>query len=378
MNNGTYYVQQYPLQQPEEPPPEGQEQENPAPENQEGTEHNQNEGAQNIESIHIPDQENNKIVAIPDDHYTFVALIEIMFTDEWRRNCTGAIIHDYVVISAAHCFELKKVERNEATKLQPELTGSFVIIGSKNMFESGYEQYLPIERVLIHPDYRAIQADLALVYTFAGMMSDKPGNIIPLADGNAFTSVHTKISVLNWNQFIKNKVKKTTTTTTTESFSDSCSDSTEDEEGYYYKKMRHLRMTARILLSSEDESSTTKNEHKHSSLNMDEYIIFEGDECKSILAKVKRTIDEYKTICYIRKRPTKVQGHSGAISIHRNHLVAIAASEVTNSTHHVIIGNKISCYCNWIAENLPGGGNELNCCASCCESASDPKLDFFK
>lgn len=80
------------------------------------------------------------------------------------------------------------------------------------MFESGYEQYLPIERVLVHPDYRAIQADLALVYTFAGMMSDKPGNIIPLADGNAFTSVHTKITVLNWNQFIKNKVSMHITT----------------------------------------------------------------------------------------------------------------------------------------------------------------------
>ncbi|XP_013139581.1 PREDICTED: uncharacterized protein LOC106104176 [Papilio polytes] len=142
--------------------------------------------------------------------------------------------------------------------------------------------------------------------------------------------------------------------------------------------MKHLGMTAGILLSSDEESTTKQDEHKHSSLNMDDYIIFEGDVCKSILAKVKRSIDEFKTICYIRKRPTKVQGHSGAISIHRNHLVAVAASEVTNSTHHVIIGTKISCYCNWIAENLPGGGNELNCCRDCCDSSADSKLEFFK
>ena len=55
------------------------------------------------------------------------------------------------------------------------------------MFDGGYERYLPIERVIIHPNYRGWTADLALVYTFAGMMSDKSGKVIRLA--NERTSV---------------------------------------------------------------------------------------------------------------------------------------------------------------------------------------------
>ena len=65
------------------------------------------------------------------------------------------------------------------------------------MFDAGYEQYLPIERVIIHPNYRGWTADLALVYTFAGMMSDKPGKVIRLA--NERTSVpDSDVTVYSW------------------------------------------------------------------------------------------------------------------------------------------------------------------------------------
>ncbi|CAD0200318.1 unnamed protein product [Chrysodeixis includens] len=79
----------------------------------------------------------------------------------------------------------------------PELTASFVVIGTKNMFDSGYENYLPIERVITHPKYKGWTANLALVYTFAGMTSDKPGSIIPLNEAGT-TPVDSNVTVLSW------------------------------------------------------------------------------------------------------------------------------------------------------------------------------------
>lgn len=74
---------------------------------------------------------------------------------------------------------------------------SFVVIGSKIMFDTGYEQYLPIERVVTHPRFRGWTADLALVLTFAGMTSDKPGRIIRLLETPS-SAVDTNVTVLSW------------------------------------------------------------------------------------------------------------------------------------------------------------------------------------
>ncbi|VVC88511.1 unnamed protein product [Leptidea sinapis] len=68
------------------------------------------------------------------------------------------------------------------------------------MFDTDYEQYLPIERVITHPEFKDHCVDLALVFTFAGMTSDKPGNIVPLADVNVSTTVESEVTVLSWGQ----------------------------------------------------------------------------------------------------------------------------------------------------------------------------------
>ncbi|CAH0723850.1 unnamed protein product, partial [Brenthis ino] len=125
--------------------------------------------------------------------YSFLALIDVVFTEGSKKTCTGTIIHDNVVITAAHCFS----EDDE----KAELTASFVVIGSKKMFDTGYEQYLPIERVIIHPKYRGWTADLALVYTFAGMMSDKPGRVIRLAS-EATSTPDSDVTVFSWGRCI--------------------------------------------------------------------------------------------------------------------------------------------------------------------------------
>ncbi|XP_049871208.1 uncharacterized protein LOC126370413 [Pectinophora gossypiella] len=81
--------------------------------------------------------------------------------------------------------------------MQPELTMSFVVIGTKIMFDTGYEQYLPIERVVTHQRFKGWTADLALVYTFAGMISDKPGQILKIASASN-APVDSNVTVLSW------------------------------------------------------------------------------------------------------------------------------------------------------------------------------------
>nr|XP_049692884.1 uncharacterized protein LOC126053485 [Helicoverpa armigera] len=128
----------------------------------------------------------------PLDNHTFVALIDVVFSDGKKKTCTGTIIHDNVVITAAHCFV------GHSKDAEAELTASFVVIGTRKMYETGYENYLPIERVITHPKYRGWTADLALVFTFAGMTSDKPGNVMPLMGESALTPVDSNVTVLSW------------------------------------------------------------------------------------------------------------------------------------------------------------------------------------
>jgi hypothetical protein len=82
--------------------------------------------------------------------------------------------------------------------IQPELTLSFVVIGNKQMFEAGYEKYLPIEKIVTHPKYNQLSADLALVFTFAGMTADKPGRIIKLAGEKISNMMDTNVTVFSW------------------------------------------------------------------------------------------------------------------------------------------------------------------------------------
>ncbi|XP_050667240.1 uncharacterized protein LOC126966968 [Leptidea sinapis] len=138
--------------------------------------------------------ESHKVSNI-NDNYSFVALIDVVFNDESKKTCTATIIHNNVVITVARCFVHKR-----SKWIKPELTTSFVVIGTKIMFDTDYEQYLPIERVITHPEFKDHCVDLALVFTFAGMTSDKPGNIVPLADVNVSTTVESEVTVLSWGQ----------------------------------------------------------------------------------------------------------------------------------------------------------------------------------
>lgn len=68
------------------------------------------------------------------------------------------------------------------------------------MFETGYEQYLPIEKIVTHPKHIGWTADLALVFTFAGMTSYKPGTVISLAGESMSPHLDTNVTVYSWGE----------------------------------------------------------------------------------------------------------------------------------------------------------------------------------
>ncbi|CAK1579257.1 unnamed protein product [Parnassius mnemosyne] len=107
-----------------------------------------------------------------------------------------------------------------------------------------------------------------------------------------------------------------------------------------------------------------------STLYADDYTILEVQTCKQLIRKLKPSLyqiqNENETICYSKTKPFNINGQSGAPSIHRNHLVSVAAGEILSDKEHIIIGTKISCFCNWIIENLPSGGDHVICCKDCC------------
>ncbi|XP_045767193.1 uncharacterized protein LOC123868686 [Maniola jurtina] len=194
---------------------------------------------------------------LPEDHYSFVALIDIVFTNEAKKTCTGTIIHDNVVITAAHCFNF-----NEDEDIQPELTASFVVIGTKKMFDTGYEQYLPIERIIIHPQYKGWIANLALVRTFAGMMSDKPGQVVPLATETTSTPVDSDVLVFSWGKIhdVKNAftpVKKITISEN--SFEESCEEGEHKEETHNMNNSKRRKKIKRKRLRLENKKNVDHN-----------------------------------------------------------------------------------------------------------------------
>ncbi|CAB3235469.1 unnamed protein product [Arctia plantaginis] len=101
--------------------------------------------------------------------------------------------------------------RTHHRELIAELTGSFVVIGTKKKFESGNEQYLPIERVITHPNMKGWSCDLALVHTFASLTADKIGAVMPLAGEKTSTSIEPNVTILSWGRIVEAVEDETTT-----------------------------------------------------------------------------------------------------------------------------------------------------------------------
>ncbi|CAH0399115.1 unnamed protein product [Chilo suppressalis] len=424
--------------------------------------------------------------------HTFVALLDIVFQDGSKRTCSGAIIHDYVLVTAAHCFVH---ELDESVK--PEITASFVVIGTKKMFLSGYEQYLPIERILTHPKYDGWSADISLVYTFAGMTSDKPGKIVRLAGEKATNQGDYNVTVYSWRHPKEEENQEefpavTPTPPCPDSISREDGDNSATEAAYESKrprkkfrgtkapnwyargntaagmaaktikekippgilfkypvlqlknqaeKMQHplqwkaketSKKISRYLTSDEESrqedsiavilmtddapsnrpqranmsltttSPTGDNEERshtflartvkrlspsarrrqqtirgwrrllvtlYNVLYIEHYNLVSASSCKKILDNAlapRFVFNKGEVACYSSHEHILTDEDSGAPVVRHSKLVAITIGGAECDGDHVGVGLKISCYCSWIADNIPGGSS-LICCKNCCD-----------
>ncbi|KAJ8718935.1 hypothetical protein PYW07_016491 [Mythimna separata] len=190
----------------------------------------------------------------PLENHSFVALIDILFTDGSKRTCTGTIIHNHAVITAAHCFLTHGPGYADV-----EMSGSFIVLGTKKMFDTGYENYLPIERIITHPRYRGWTANLALVFTFAGMTTDKPGNSIPLIGEGSSTPVDSNVTILSWGRCLNDD--ESVTKWPSEKKKRKCSSSEENNESCEptYKQ----RKASRTGSEEPNRSNSEANQRHH-------------------------------------------------------------------------------------------------------------------
>ncbi|XP_045515518.1 uncharacterized protein LOC123708714 isoform X2 [Pieris brassicae] len=344
-----------------------------------------------------------KAVSNPDDKYSFVALLDIVLTDGVKRTCTGTIIHDTVVITAAHCFTQEPDD-----EIQVELTACFVVIGTKKMFDTGYEQYFPIERVVIHPKYSGWTADLALVFTFASMVSDKPGRIVPLISDHMKTVVDANVTVLSWGQCKHEDQNKHQATI--QKFEEAGSSSTSHEaieqpttkckkKKKIKDKTKGKRKHNSYELIRETQSVMSKLDiRKHRSaylqttgnvmsyyknnwrrkmgtqqnkLTIEVFGFVNVASCKKIIEKGKPAVyriqNTNEIICYTSEDRYVSAEDSGAPAMRHGHLVGVTVGGALFDGDHVAVAMKISCFCSWIAENLPDGGPSMQCCTNCCD-----------
>ncbi|XP_047505188.1 uncharacterized protein LOC125049781 [Pieris napi] len=344
-----------------------------------------------------------KAVSNPDDKYSFVALLDIVLTDGGKRTCTGTIIHDTVVITAAHCFTQEPDD-----EIQVELTACFVVIGTKKMFDTGYEQYFPIERVVIHPKYKGWTADLALVFTFASMVSDKPGRTVPLVSDHMKTVVDANVTVLSWGHCKDEDQNKHTATIQQLEETGSSSTSHEAVDQPTTKSKRKKRMKHKTkgkrkhnsyeLIRDSPSIMSKLDIRKHRSaylqttgnvmsyyknnwrrkmgaqqnkLTIEVFGFVNVASCKKIIEKGKPTVYRIQNvneiICYSNEDRYVSAEDSGAPAMRHGHIVGVTVGGAEFDGDHVAVAMKISCFCSWIAENLPDGGPSMQCCTNCCD-----------
>ncbi|CAK1543940.1 unnamed protein product [Leptosia nina] len=256
------------------------------------------------------------------------------------------------------------------------------------MFDTGYEQYLPIERVLTHPKFRGWTADLALVFTFASMVSDKPGRVVPLVSDNVKAAVDANVTVISWG---RSKDEETVEQIYTPPAVES-DESTEQSE----ETTSHESLEVPVVAKSR-----TRIYHERPRADAkDQYDLSEGDTVKTFSLKM----DAYDFDVHRHETTTGLQGipeisyeannnsdfnseedrkiwkktkeDSGAPAMRHGHLVAVTVGGAEFDGDNVAVAMKISCFCSWIAENLPDGGPNMQCCTNCCDLHTQQSLEL--
>ncbi|XP_036226744.2 chymotrypsin-like elastase family member 2A isoform X1 [Bactrocera oleae] len=108
-----------------------------------------------------------------DGQYPWQASLELLhpsmgFLGHW---CGGVLIHPYWILSAAHCIH------NDLFNLPIPLLWTVVLGDHNRLEESGYEQRVPVDKIILHKRYHNFRHDLALLKLSSPANLAKTSNI---------------------------------------------------------------------------------------------------------------------------------------------------------------------------------------------------------
>ncbi|KAG6441818.1 hypothetical protein O3G_MSEX001965 [Manduca sexta] len=135
---------------------------------------------------------------------------------------------------------------------------------------------------------------------------------------------------------------------------------------------------------TEEESQNIKLQYKNwrrkmgpqqNKLTVEVFGFVNMQTCKKVVENAMPEIYEIKgvtdIVCYASDEHLITAEDSGAPAIRHGQLVAVTVGGAECDGDHVAVGMKMSCYCSWIAANLPPGGPRLQCCKNCCDVSHD-------
>ncbi|XP_049317959.1 ovochymase [Bactrocera dorsalis] len=108
-----------------------------------------------------------------DGQYPWQASLELLhpsmgFLGHW---CGAVLIHPYWILSAAHCIH------NDLFNLPIALLWTVVLGEHNRLEESGYEQRVPVDKIILHKRYHNFRHDLALLKLSSPANLAKTSNI---------------------------------------------------------------------------------------------------------------------------------------------------------------------------------------------------------
>uniref|UniRef100_A0A034VKV2 Plasma kallikrein n=1 Tax=Bactrocera dorsalis TaxID=27457 RepID=A0A034VKV2_BACDO len=108
-----------------------------------------------------------------DGQYPWQASLELLhpsmgFLGHW---CGAVLIHPYWILSAAHCIH------NDLFNLPIPLLWTVVLGEHNRLEESGYEQRVPVDKIILHKRYHNFRHDLALLKLSSPANLAKTSNI---------------------------------------------------------------------------------------------------------------------------------------------------------------------------------------------------------
>ncbi|KAG5671727.1 hypothetical protein PVAND_001907 [Polypedilum vanderplanki] len=244
-----------------------------------------------------------------DGEFGWQASLELLhpslgFIGHW---CGAVLIHKYWILSSAHCVH------NDLFNLPLPALWTVVLGENNRKIETGYEQRIPVDKIVMHEKYRQFKNDLVL------MKLSKPANLTPKSKVRTIflpSSSHIRINA-NYNV-----APATTMTRPPPSKSGNYADDNDDlmnldRNENYLRKLQESSVDNSIIdkIRKVNRNEIAKRESKIKSRLVDEekVVKFNNSTLKRTTKRHRRRNDKF-----LHRRPTNPEDYELFMSIKDN------------------------------------------------------------